>query len=74
MTIEELAKKHCYNGHDPAMCELLKDIRELLSAERERCREVALRYSDEVDRMMREWCSTSSHHSLDCNAEIGPRL
>lgn len=35
MTIEEriqaLAKKHCYNGHDPERCELIADIRKLLS-------------------------------------------
>lgn len=35
MTPEEVAKKHCYNGHNPEMCSLLADLRSLVSQERE---------------------------------------
>lgn len=33
MTPEELAQKHCWNGHDPAKCSFLADIRELFDTE-----------------------------------------
>lgn len=30
MTLEEFAAKHCKNGHDPAQCEKLRDLQELV--------------------------------------------
>lgn len=39
MSIEEIAKKHCYNGHNPETCELLADLRQIVSGERDRAAE-----------------------------------
>lgn len=36
MDLGELAKKHCYNGHNPEQCELLADLRALVADERDR--------------------------------------
>lgn len=34
MTKEEFCKKHCYNGHDPSNCHMMKDLEELIASER----------------------------------------
>ena len=39
MTLEEIAKKHCYNGHNPETCELLADLREVVAGERKKASE-----------------------------------
>lgn len=45
MTAEEIAKKHCWNGHDPSQCDLLRDLKEF---EKQIRKELAGEYMDRI--------------------------
>lgn len=40
MTPEEIAARHCLNGHDPVRCQLLGEVRQAVAEERERCAKI----------------------------------
>lgn len=65
MTPQELAKKHCYNGHDPARCELLVDILQLLVDEREKCAKVAENYETSQNTKLPEWIAEAIRQLKD---------
>lgn len=73
MTLEEFAAKHCKNGHDPAQCQKLRDLRELVGPiQAKNARLVAAlekiaamgRVCDEFETCAHQTCSDSAGAAL----------